>query len=289
MSLIPAPGVSVLRLTALLAAADSARCPAPLSGAVLTRMGRDGGDTKPPHGTRDVAPPDQVGDLSRRLNPAAGADQERPRSQSAAPGCKPNQLVAVDRPRILSTRGVLRLQRGRQLNSVVRQRRQDMRCVLLPAAVVLVVISANAAPVPLPKGHKIAEPPVRFEGIDKLTDYVFCLQYFEGDVGDPPRITIFEVKDSNATKLIFKTKDSAPKVTSMYLLAMERQEFDIRKKRDPSLGFLAGRADGVVYWEAKIPPPETTVPISVKYIPVTTYRVTFKDRKLSAEKVNSEK
>jgi hypothetical protein len=36
---------------------------------------------------------------------------------------RPNQLVAADRPRILSTRGVLRQQRGRQLNSVVMRRR----------------------------------------------------------------------------------------------------------------------------------------------------------------------
>ena len=37
---------------------------------------------------------------------------------------------------------------------------------------------ANAGPPPLPKDHKVAEPLVRFEGIDKHPDYIFYLYYY---------------------------------------------------------------------------------------------------------------
>src|SRR5262249_4647796 len=103
-------------------------------------------------------------------------------------------------------RGMQSIRPARQLILGVRQRRHSMRCVLFSAAVLFVVVSANAEPVPLPKDHKIAEPPVRFEGIDKLTDYAFCLHINEGDIGDPPRITMIELKDTNAFKLKFKTQ-----------------------------------------------------------------------------------
>jgi hypothetical protein len=144
-------------------------------------------------------------------------------------------------------------------------------------------VFANAGPAPLPKDRKVAEPPVRFEGLDKHPDYVFCLHYhvlFRDS-------TLLEIKDDQAFKLHFKFTDRSP-VVYMTLFAMERKEFEKRKKEDPSLKWLyEPSTKGVL--QAKLNPPETTVPITVKDIPVTTYRVTLEDSKLSAEKVENKK
>lgn len=141
----------------------------------------------------------------------------------------------------------------------------------------------NAGPARLPKDQKVAEPPVQFEGIDKHADYVFHLSFHIIYVGS----SLVEVKDSNAFKLDFKRTDISPSVSYMALLAMERKAFEQRKKEDPSLKWLTTETDGVL--EAKLTPPKSTVPITVKEIPVTTYRVKLENGKLSATKVETKK
>jgi hypothetical protein len=157
--------------------------------------------------------------------------------------------------------------------------------IVLTCSLVMVgAVYANFGPAYLPKDRKIAEPPVSFEGIDKHADYIFHLYYSGTYIGSD----LIEVKDANAIILKFKLpKDRVPVVSSMSLLAMDRTEFDKRKKDDPSLKWLNAETKGVL--SAKLSPPPTTVPVTVKEIPLTTYRVTLKDGKLSAEKVEDEK
>lgn len=161
---------------------------------------------------------------------------------------------------------------------------RKLALALVSSLVMVGVVCANAGPPPLPKGHKVAEPPVRFEGIDKHPDYIFHL-YYSGVFLER---TLVEVKDAHAIKLDFKRKDSTPYVSIMALTAMERKEFDRRKKADPELKWFSSlKAEDPLM--ATLTPPATTVPIAVKEIPVTTYRVTLKDGKLSAEKVEVKK
>jgi hypothetical protein len=161
---------------------------------------------------------------------------------------------------------------------------RKLALVLVSSLALVGALFANAGPPPLPKGHKVAQPPVRFEGIDKHPDYIFHLYYYGGFLGR----TLVEVKDANAIKLDFKTKERTPTVSYMALKAMERKEFDRRKQADAELKWFDDfKAEGVL--AAKLTPPETTAPIAVKEIPVTTCRVTLKDGKLSAEKVEDKK
>lgn len=146
---------------------------------------------------------------------------------------------------------------------------------------VATVAFGNAGPAPLPKNRKVAEPPVKFEGVEKATDYVFYLRYsvlYQGS-------TLVEVKDSGTLKLDLKFKDRIPNVNLMVLLAVERKEFEKRKKADPKLDWLTIKTDGVLAVE--VPPPPTTVPADAKETPTTTYRVAIKDGKLIAEKVEN--
>lgn len=95
------------------------------------------------------------------------------------------------------------------------------------------------------------------------------------------------MKDSKSFTLDFKTKNRTPDVSYMALLVMDRKVFEQRKKDDPSLKWFTAQAVGVL--EAKLSPPNTTVPATVKEIPVTTYRVTLENGKLSATKEERKK
>src|SRR5688572_10445555 len=85
-------------------------------------------------------------------------------------------------------------------------------------------VYGNIGPAPVPKDRKVAEPPVRFEGIDKHPDYIFHLYYSGYFV---PR-TLIEVKDSNVIKLDFKTKAIIPELNYMGIKAMKRADYDKR-------------------------------------------------------------
>ena len=119
---------------------------------------------------------------------------------------------------------------------------RKLTLAVVSSLAMVAAVSANAGPAPLPKDRKVAEPPVRFEGIDQHPEYIFHLVYhvIYSDT------TVVEVKDSTAVKLTFKIKDSTPGVTYMALLAMERKEFDLRKKEDSSLKWLRASTAGVL-------------------------------------------
>jgi hypothetical protein len=68
-----------------------------------------------------------VGDRARRRDPAAGADQERRGVSSPEREGRPEPAVAADGPRHTAAAGVLRQQRGPQLNTTVRRREDIMR------------------------------------------------------------------------------------------------------------------------------------------------------------------
>jgi hypothetical protein len=150
--------------------------------------------------------------------------------------------------------------------------------VLIAAVVTHGVALANAGPTPLPKDRKIVEPPVRFEGLDKHPDHVFYMYYgavyFE--------FKFVELKDAEPIKLSFNTKNRSPDVY-LQVMALERTEFEKRKKADPTLKWFLESKDGVLI--ARPPAPKATAPLDVKDVPVTTYRVTLKDGKLNAEKI----
>ncbi len=161
---------------------------------------------------------------------------------------------------------------------------RKLALVFISSLLMVAAVWGNAGPAPLPKDRKVAEPPVRFEGIEQHPDYIFHLSYNVIYGG----YTLVEVKDSKAFKLDFKWKDRSPSVY-MTLLALERKDFDKRKKDDPSLKWLTDDRKPKGLLEAKLTPPETTVPLNTKEIPLTTYRVTLKEGKLSAEKVEDKK
>jgi len=158
-----------------------------------------------------------------------------------------------------------------------------MLAALVAILIVAAAASANFGPPYVPKDRKVAEPPLSFAGVENHTDYVFYLRYDLQYGG----YTLIEVKDNKAFKLDFKAKDRIASMRSLALLAMKRKDFDKRKQEDSSLNWLTKKPDGLL--EAPLTPLETTVPIAVKEIPVTTYQVTIRDGKLNAEKVASEK
>jgi hypothetical protein len=161
---------------------------------------------------------------------------------------------------------------------------QKVTIALLTHFALATILFANAGPPQLPKDHKVVEPLCTFEGIDKHPDYVFHLYYY----GYFTERNVIEVQDAKAFKLEFKRKDRIPEVAYIALKAMERKEFDKRKKADPELKWLDDpKAEGVLI--AKLPLPDTTAPISVKEAPASTWRITLKDGKLTAEKVEDKK
>ncbi|HYV36533.1 MAG TPA: hypothetical protein VE988_12550 [Gemmataceae bacterium] len=144
---------------------------------------------------------------------------------------------------------------------------------------------APPPPPPVPEGHKIIDPHLCFEGIDDHKDYVFYVRCsFVGG-----RI-LEEVKAPKALKLAIKDVDRPtvnPQINNLFLLAMDRDQFNRRSKEDSSLEWLEESAQGV--FSAKLTPPATTAPANLKDPPVTTYRVTLKDGKLSAQKIEDKK
>ena len=161
---------------------------------------------------------------------------------------------------------------------------QKLAMALVSSMAMVGVAFANAGPPRLPKGYKVAEPSVRFTGTDKCADHVFYLNnrtaYFDFGHG------LVEVKGSEPITLAFKTKDYIPNL-HVVLLAVERRDFEKRKKEDVSLKWLIDEKYGVL--SAKLTPPETTASAAAREIPVTTYRVTLKEGKLSAEKAEQKK
>jgi hypothetical protein len=157
------------------------------------------------------------------------------------------------------------------------------RTFTLAAVCSLLIVSAASADLPLPKDIKYVDPRVRFEGIDAHADYVFHLRFLTF-VGGPNGVpyTVIEVKDAKPFNL-----NAQRRLINMQLLAVERKEFEKRAKDEPSLKWLTDKTEGVL--AAKVVSPSTTAPISIKEVPVTTYRVTLQDGKLKVELVEDKK
>lgn len=147
----------------------------------------------------------------------------------------------------------------------------------------LLLAAVSSADVPLPKNLKYVDPRVRFEGIDKLPDQVVFLRYltFSGGPANVP-YKVVQVKDDKPFNL-----NAQRRLSNMQLLALDRKEFDKRAKDDPSLKWLTDKTEGVQH--AAVATPSTTAPANSKEVPVTTYRVVFKDGKLAVEVVEDKK
>lgn len=153
-----------------------------------------------------------------------------------------------------------------------------MRFVLASAAAaVLVLASRGAADVPLPPNLKYFEPQLAFEGVGKHPDTVFYLRFktFTGGPAGVPYTTI-EVKDDKAFVL-----KAQRRIIDFKLLAVERKDFERRAKDAPTLAWLSDKATGVQ--AASLPTPTTVGDKTLKELPVSTYKVTLKDGKLSVE------
>lgn len=153
--------------------------------------------------------------------------------------------------------------------------------------VALSMLMLAAAPVfadvPLPKDLKNIDPRVRFEGIGRQTDHVFYLRYltFSGNPVGVPH-TLRALKDSETFSL-----NAQRRLSDMHLLAMDKKEFEKRQAEDSTLKWFTDKTPGVL--RANLTAPPITAKADVKEVPVTIYRVTLKDGKLSAEVFNREK
>ena len=146
-----------------------------------------------------------------------------------------------------------------------------------------VAVSTAWADVPLPSDLKYIDPRMRFDGVEEHKDYVFHLRFltFSGGPANTP-YRLIEVKDAKPFDL-----KSQRRLTGMALLAMERKEFDKRAKDDPSLKWLTDKTEGVL--KASINAPSTVGSVKDKEVPVTEYKTSIKDGKLSAELQKKEK
>lgn len=160
------------------------------------------------------------------------------------------------------------------------------RILLFAFSLCLVFASSASADLPRPPnpGIKVVQPRVRFEGVDKYGDHVFFLKYNSGD-GNPfatPPWTV-EVKDSKA----FTLYGTGKRIVNMHVLAVERQEYEQRKAENPKLDWLSDKTPGVL--KANITAPSTSGSVKDTEVPVTEYRVTLGDGKLSVENLPKEK
>ena len=142
-----------------------------------------------------------------------------------------------------------------------------IRCVVLSFVLLSTFVSNASADTAPPPGHKRVNPYVRFEGIEKHADHLFYvqLQTFSGGPGPKPN-RLSQVIDS--APFTFYAED---RIQTLFLLAIERKEFDKRSKDETSLEWLTDKADGV-----------KSALINSRS---TTYCVSLKDGKLTLELV----
>ncbi len=151
---------------------------------------------------------------------------------------------------------------------------------LLALSFVLSAVLPVYADIALPKDLKQIDPRVRFDGVEKYADHVFVLKFktFSGGPAMTPFTTI-EVKDSKDFNL-----KAQRRILDMHLLAVERKDYEKLKKDDSSLNWLTDKMPGVL--RANVQTPSTVMSVKLKEVPITTYRVSLKDGKLSAELVS---
>lgn len=147
------------------------------------------------------------------------------------------------------------------------------------AACVTVLLAASSlrGDIPLPPNLQYVDPVVKFEGVAKLPDYEFRLR-FTSFSGAPTGIySYLVVPDSKAFNL-----NAARRLGPMQLLALKRDEFQRLEKEDPSLKWLTADTPNVL--AAEVPSPSTVGPAG-KPAPVTSYRVSLQNGKLSVEPI----
>ena len=157
------------------------------------------------------------------------------------------------------------------------------RQIVSALAVSLVLAPSASADVVRP-GEKSVNPLVRFMGIEEHQEHVFYLQIQREQRNEPdkPSPKLIEVKDSTPFNL-----NAGFRLESMYLLAIERKEFDKRAKDDPSLKWLTEEADGVMCAYPIMP--STIGLIDDVAVPLTSYRVTLQNGRLQVEGPDIEK
>jgi len=150
-------------------------------------------------------------------------------------------------------------------------------CLLLLAAV-----SPALADLPLPSNLKYVTPRVRFDGIDKCTDYTFFLKYYSGPgnpYASPPCHR--EVKNAEVFEMT-----GGRRIVSVQLFAVPREEANKLRAKDPTLSWLNDKTPGL---KAGVRAPSTTAPATAREVPVTAYQVTLKGETLTAEQAKENK
>jgi hypothetical protein len=142
----------------------------------------------------------------------------------------------------------------------------------------LSVVGLLNADIPLPSNLKYIDPRVQFQGIEDYPDHIFYLRFktFSGGPGGDSRL--IKVKDSQPFPL-----NAQRRLMYMSLLAMDRKKFTQRAQEDPGLTWLKGESKDVL--SALVQEPSTVAPASITKSPVTSYRVSLKDNKLSVERL----
>lgn len=150
--------------------------------------------------------------------------------------------------------------------------------VSISFAVMLISITPVIADLPGPKGTRRVSPVVRFEGIDKHPDYVFFLRYqaHNGPPGFSETPSLTQVKDAKPIDLL------GGRFISVYeFFALPRPDFEKRDKDDPSRKWLTEKCEGAL--RADMRGPITEASVFDKTDPITLYRVSIRNGKLTAE------
>ena len=158
------------------------------------------------------------------------------------------------------------------------------RFFLLTGAILLALASTSTADLPPPPGIVEVTPRVRLVGMDKYPDHVFYVT-LKTSRGNPKAGTLlrFEMKNADPVTL----KGSQRRIADMYVLAIDRKDFEKRKAADDTLAWLTEKADGVL--SASVTPPSTVGKAKDKEVPVTEYTVSIADGKLTAAMKAAEK
>jgi hypothetical protein len=141
----------------------------------------------------------------------------------------------------------------------------------------LIALSTAVADLPPPPGIVEITPRLRFTGVEKYPQHVFYVS-LSTSRGNPTSGTQlrFEVKNADPVTL----KGSQRRVANVFLLAMDKNEFEKRKGEDASLTWLTEKATGVLSAPLEAPP---TFGPKGKEVPPTEYSVTVDGGKLTAQ------
>lgn len=157
------------------------------------------------------------------------------------------------------------------------------RFPLFAAGIALFLVSTSAADVPPPPGIVQVTPRIRLAGVDKYPDQVFYVTLITRTNPNPSvkgTQLRFEVKNTEPVTL----KGTQRVIGKMYVLALDRKDFEKRKAADETLAWLDEKAQGVL--SASVTPPATFGNAKDKEVPVTEYQVNLADGKLSVQSPN---